>query len=127
MNGVLSDSRPSSPADAFQALLEAAAEAGARKALEQVQAKGAASRWIPIKESPLGYRATLDLVKAGELQVHGIGHRRYLDREQLDRWLLAHPIRSNDAPSDDDEIAELIAAGDARREKRSAKRKPAPQ
>ena len=101
-------------------LLEAAAEAGARRAIEQLQTT-TASRWIPLRESPLGYRPTLDLIRAGALSVHGIGNRKYLDREMVDAWLLAHPIAASVRSVERDEIDLIV---DSHRQ-RQAKRKGA--
>lgn len=77
-------------ADTLQPFLEAAAEAGARRALAEVHPSQ--PNWIPLRQSPLGYRQTLNLVRNGELQVHGVGNRKYLNREQVESWLLSHPI-----------------------------------
>ena len=105
-------------ADSLQSLLTAAAEAGARKALEQVTS-GPQTRWIPLRESPLGYRATLDLIRCGELTTHGIGNRKFLDREMVNRWLLEHPIlNSSETPAEADELEGIIASNRARKARR---------
>ena len=112
-----------SAADALTTLLEAAAAAGARTALaEFVTAQP--SRWLPVKQSPLGYRATLDLIRAGEIHVHGIGHRRYVDREAVNAWLLAHPIAVASKPlGEPDEIDVLVASNRARKARRKGAEK----
>ncbi len=102
---------------ALSTLLEAAAEAGARRALEQVRPE--ASRWIPLRESPLGYRATLRLIGAGELTTHGAGNRKYLDREMVDAWLLGHPILNSPTNAEGtDEIDAIVQANRARKARR---------
>jgi hypothetical protein len=102
--------------DALASLLTAAAEAGARKALEQVRPE--ASRWAPLKRADLPYREVLRLVAAGELRTYGRGHSKYLDRVELDGWIESHPIVTS-ASAETDEISELIEATHARKAKRA--------
>jgi hypothetical protein len=97
---------------ALAELLREAATEGARRALEQLSPS--ITRWIPLRESPLGYRPTLDLIRAGELTVHGVGNRKFLDREQIGSWLEQHPIVRRES-GEDDEIDTIIAATHERR------------
>ena len=96
-------------ADGLSALLQAAAKEGARAAIAEL-ATSQPSRWVPLKHCELPYREVLRLVAAGELRSYGRGHSKYLDREQLDRWLLSHPITE---PRD--ETDELITRTRSRR------------
>jgi len=114
---------PRNFADALAALLEAAAEAGARRALAEIHPSQ--PTWIPLRQSPLGYRQSLNLVRNGELQVHGIGNKKFLNREQLDSWLFAHPM-ARTPPMEIDEIQAIIDFNENRRRKRK-KREQGPR
>ncbi len=59
-------------------------------------------------------------MRRGELHVHGIGHRRYVDREAVDRWIEQHPIVAS-ADAEADAIDAIVAAN----RKRKARRKGA--
>jgi hypothetical protein len=96
-------------------LLDALADAVAARLRTDTTA--ALPRWVPLRDSPLGYRPTLDIIRRGELRVHGIGHRRYVDREAVDRWLLEHPIVTS-ADAQSDEIDAIIQANRQRKAKR---------
>lgn len=101
--------------DALNELLAAAAEMGARRAIEQVATAGA-PRLIPLKQCSIGYRNVLDLVRRGDLEVFGVGNRKFVDREQLDQWILNHPIaKPVDTEAKEDEIDAIIAANRSRR------------
>ncbi len=102
--------------DPLSALVDAIADRVAERL--RTESSAAPSRWIPLRESPLGYRPTLDLIRARELTAHGIGHRRYVDREQIDRWLETHPIAPRESGADDDDIDELVVAHHQRRARR---------
>jgi len=104
-------------ADALETLLQTAAEAGARRALAQIHPSQPV--WIPLRQSPLGYRPTLELVRKGELQVHGIGNHKYLNREHVESWLLVHPI-ARASSVEHDEVEAIIEANNNRRRRRSA-------
>lgn len=112
--------------DALNELLAAAAEAGAKRALEQATTSKQ-SRLVPLRECPIGYRNVLDLVRRGELKVFGVGNRKFVDREQLDEWILNHPMSASATTvtdANDDEIAAIIAANHKRKQgKRSSANK----
>jgi len=110
----------SSASITVNALLEPLLDAIADRVARRLRADTTpASRWIPLRESPLGYRPTLELIRTGELAVHGIGHRKYLDCEQVDCWLSAHPIAVASKPlGEPDEIDAIVSASRQRQAKR---------
>jgi len=104
--------------DALHELLEAAAEAGAKRALEQVTSSKP-SRLVPLKQCSIGYRNALDLVRRGELETFGMGNRKFIDQEQLDAWLLNHPLTvpaADTTAAKVDEIDAIIAANHKRKQ-----------
>ena len=105
---------------ALQELLEAAAEAGARRALEQAAPEARCSM-IPIKQAPVAYRALLDAERAGELRIYRKGKASLVDVAELEAWIRRAP-RAADAPAPADEAGELIAFNRERRTKPRTKR-----
>jgi hypothetical protein len=110
------------PAAGLAALLEAAAEAGARRALvtlgDQVP-----SALVPLHDGPIPYRLALKAIAKGELQAFGTGKHRHLSRAQVEQWILAHPIARTvpkpeaEAPTGD-EVDEVIASNRRRQRRR---------
>jgi hypothetical protein len=74
-------------------------------------------RLLPIKSAPVAYRAILDAERRGELAVFRVGHASFVDEAELFAW-----IRRVGTPKPESEqrdaVAELIALGDARRNRR---------
>lgn len=97
-------------ADALRELLEAAAEAGARRALE-LAGQREPSSLVPIREAPVSYRAILKAAKEGEMKIVSRGKSSFVDRAELERW-----IRAGAPPKRTDPIDALIA-GQRRRRK----------
>lgn len=95
---------------ALAQLLEAAAEAGARKALEAVAAQ-APSSLIPIKSAGVSHRALLAAAKRGELTIHRRGKAGFVDRDELERWIRTKPEREKSP----DEVAEVLELNANRR------------
>jgi hypothetical protein len=110
------------------ALLEAAAEAGARRALEIVGHSGSApSELVRLHDGPIPYRIALAAVAAGELRAYGTGRRRYLSRIEVESWILAHPIARTEAVAEtepSDELDEVIEANRDRRRGRKKRGRP---
>lgn len=77
------------------------------------------SRLIPLRQSPVGYRLTLEAIKQGELRKYQVGGRSFIERTELDAWILAHPVapRAVVAEPEHDEIDAVIAANRRRRER----------
>lgn len=99
---------------ALRELLEAAAEAGARRALEQLNAGGPGLSLIPIKQAPVAYRALLDAERAGELRIYRRGKASLVDAAELEAWIRRAPRPAPAAPGVD-EAGELIAFNRTRR------------
>ncbi|APU89275.1 hypothetical protein Rctr16k_14 [Virus Rctr16k] len=98
-------------ADALRDLLEQAAEAGARKALESIREQ-APGVFLPVKAAPIPYRAILDAERAGELVVYRRGKSSFVRRDELEAWIARAPRRSS---TPRDEVAEVIALNAERR------------
>lgn len=98
---------------ALTALLEAAAEAGARRALADAAPGG--PRMVPIREARIPYRVALAAIRDGSLVAYRVGKTTYIDRDHEDAWIARseHRIRPGEhehEPEDaSDEIGELIA------------------
>lgn len=90
-------------AEALRELLAAAAEAGARRALE-LAGQREPSSLVPIREAPVAYRAILAAASKGELKIHRRGKAGFVERADLERWIRA----GSRAPKADDAIGELI-------------------
>jgi len=108
---------------ALRELLEAAAEAGARRALAEAKL-GTGPRLTPIKSAKIAYRLILEAEKKGELRVYRRGHASFVDDDELDAWIRRAAIVTTEVvapiePTDD--IGELIAMNNARRRPRKAK------
>lgn len=109
-------------AASLDALLEAAAERGARRALEAIQAQAARPALVPLRESPAGYRRTLAACEAGVLPRVRIARRSYVDRDALERWMrqgapVSPPVEVA-TPSSNDIDAILAANAAGQRPKR---------
>lgn len=101
---------------ALTALIEAAAEAGARRALEALPPERRGGL-VPIREAPVAYRAILEAEHAGELRVYRRGKASFVDRDQLEEWIRRAP--SGTAEPEPDEVAELIELHHRRRRRRA--------
>ncbi|MCC6668974.1 MAG: hypothetical protein IT375_34865 [Polyangiaceae bacterium] len=99
-------------ADALRELLEAAAEAGARRALAAV-AEQTPGALIPIREAGISRRALLAAGKAGELTLHRRGKSTFVERAALERWITSGARAAKPA----DAIGELIEMTERRRRK----------
>lgn len=106
---------------ALRELLEAAAEAGARRALELAPAESRSSL-IPIKRAPVAYRAILEAERAGELTVYRRGKASLVDLAELESWIRRSPRAADVRPAQSDEAGELIAFNRSRRGPARAKR-----
>lgn len=102
-------------------LLEQAAEAGARKALEA--APWTPQRLVPIRECRIGYRRALAAIKAGELRAYRVGQNTWIQAADEDVFILKHQIlRERARPTEaDDEVSELIALNERRRRSRPSR------
>jgi hypothetical protein len=87
--------------------------AAVRKELER-------PRLIPIKDAPVAYRAILDAERRGELVVYRVGHGSFVDESELFAWIRRVGVPKAE-PEQRDAVGELIALGDARRERRGAR------
>jgi hypothetical protein len=107
--------------EALLSLLEQAAEAGARRALE-LHATSQPGVLIHIKQAPVSYRAILAANKAGELRVYRRGRAAFVRRDELETWIQRAPLTERAPAAATDEIAELIQLNNARRRRRATKR-----
>jgi len=89
-------------------LLEAAAEAGVRRAIESLSLAGASCSLIPIKEAPVAYRAILAAEQKGELHVYRRGKSSLIDLRELEAWIRRTPCQDRGSVKPD-EVGELIA------------------
>ena len=98
------------PSAALEALVEAVAERVARHVLAAA-AEQAPSRLIPLRESPVGYRLTLAAIKSGDLTKYTVGGRSYIERVELESWILSHPVRQSPpaVTSAPDEVDRVLA------------------
>jgi hypothetical protein len=99
--------------DAIAALLEAAAEAGARKALADVAA--VPERYADLRKYGAGiYRAALRDIRSGKLPAYEAARGKRLVRlDDWHRWLESHPVRVASEPVD--EVADIVEINRARR------------
>lgn len=120
---VTDESNGGKPADALTALLEAAAEAGARRAIEALSHEQL-DTLIDIKTDPLvTYRRYLNAIRAGELAAFKTGKRTVVKRSDRDAWLTREGARvpvkcaAEPVPDDfgDDEIGDILRANAERR------------
>lgn len=109
--------------DSLSTLVEELAERVSLRVLARVAAEQP-SILIPIAESPVGYRLTLDATNRGELPRYRVGAHTFVRRDELERWILAHPVpvtapttTATTAP-DDPELAAIAAHHDAARPRR---------
>jgi len=93
-------------------LIQEAAEAGARRALEQAAPEARCSL-IPIKSAPVAYRAILEAERAGELKVYRKGKSSLVDVAELEAWIRRAPRPADASPAD--EVGELVAFNRGRR------------
>lgn len=117
------ESKAGKPQDALTALLEAAAEAGARRALEALGHERA-DELIDIKECPMvSYRSYLEAIRTGEITAYKSGRRTLVKRSDRDTWLTRPgarvPVKKCGDPAEDDfgddEIGDILRANHERR------------
>jgi hypothetical protein len=107
-----------SPADSLSALLGAAAEAGARRALEAVGRTGDGEGLVNIKDAPVAYRQLLEAINAGELRSFRVGRATFVRRVDLETWITSaeHAVDcSEPQPDEPDEIGDVIEINHRRR------------
>jgi len=78
------------------------------------------SRLIPLRSAPVSYRVLLTAIRDGELRCYRGGGRSFVERSELDAWILAHPVapRAVVVEHDHDEVDDIIAANRQRRARR---------
>lgn len=93
--------------------------AALREALPAIRTELGRPRLLPIRETPVAYRAILAAEQRGELTVYRVGHASLVDEAELYEW-----VRRTGAPRDPkraapaDEVGELIAINETRRARR---------
>lgn len=96
-------------------LLEAAAEAGARRALADAKVAGG-SKLVPIKGAKVAYRAILEAEKAATLNVYRVGHSSFVDEDELDAWIkITGTASTTQVVEATDDVGELIEMNNSRR------------
>ncbi|MEO7033099.1 MAG: hypothetical protein ABI548_04610 [Polyangiaceae bacterium] len=80
------------------------------------------SRLVPLREAGVSYRLLLSAEHAGELRIYRRGHSAFVERTELERWVLAAPAaRATSTPAPRDEVGELLEIGDRRRKSRKGR------
>jgi excisionase family DNA binding protein len=107
------------PEASLRGLLEAAAEAGARRALHTM-AQAHPEQLLPIKQASVAYRRLLAAVRSGALRAYRVGGRTFIDRTDLEDWIKSHPVPRAERAREDqaDEIGQLIQANRWRQRRR---------
>lgn len=76
-------------------------------------------KMLPIKETPVAYRALLDAERRGELTIYRVGHASLVDEVELYEWIRRTGVGRAPEAEPVDETAKLIELGDARRRRRA--------
>jgi hypothetical protein len=94
-----------------------------RDALPELRAELGRPRMLPIKKTPVAYRAILAAEQRGELTVYRIGHSSLVDEADLHEWIRRVGVPRPEQPAaPSDEIGELIELGDERRARRGRRK-----
>jgi hypothetical protein len=109
----------------IEAEIQSVVLAAVRGVAAELRAELGRRRMLPIKETPVSYRAILEAERAGELRVFRVGHASLVDEAELYEWIRrAGAARAKPQPDHrPDEVGELIEIGDRRRRASGGRRR----